>query len=80
MKIIFVWLAIIGIPLYLDIREECKPTYYWEHKEDKVIIHYNKCGNLNEEFKEKVLNHLQPYIEEEYGNEIEIKFRGFGEE
>ena len=80
MKIIFVWLAIIGIPLYLDIREECKPTYYWEHKEDKVIIHYHKCGKLNDKFKEKVLNHLQPYIEEEYGNEIEIKFRGFGEE
>ena len=67
------------IPTYLNMKEECEPNYYWEHKEDKVIIHYLKCGKLNDEFKEKVLNDLLPHIEEKYGTEIEIKFRGFYE-
>ncbi len=72
-------LFLFSIPLYMNMKGECEETYYWSYEEDKVIIHYHKCGKLNDEFKEKVLNHLQPYIEEEYGNEIEIKFRGFGE-
>ena len=70
-------LLIFGLSFYFNTKEECKPAYYWEHEEDNVIIHYHKCGKLNAEFKEKVLNHLQPYIEEKHGNEIEIKFKRF---
>ena len=73
-------LLLFAIPIYFNMKGECKPNYYWEHEEDKVIIHYTKCGKLDDEFKEKVLNYLQPYIEEKYGNEIEIKFRGFDED
>ncbi len=73
-------LLLFAIPVYMFIQEECEESYYWSHEENTVIIHYTKCGKLDEEFKEKVLNHLQPHIEEEYGNEIEIKFRGFHED
>ena len=79
MNSIILPLLILGLSFYFNTKEECKPAYYWEHEEDNVIIHYHKCGKLDDEFKEKVLNHLQPYIVKEYGTEIEIKFKQYYE-
>jgi len=72
-------LLFFGLISYFHIKEECKQSSYWEYKkyENHVVIHYTKCGDLNDEFRKDILNRLQPYIEKEYGNEIEIKFKRF---
>ena len=75
-------LLIFGFVFYFHIKEECEQSSYWEYKkyENHVVIHYIKCGDLNDEFRKDVLNRLQPYIEKKYGNEVEIKFKRFHRE
>ena len=75
-------LLIFGLVSYFHIKKECEQSSYWEYKkyENHVVIHYTKCGDLNDEFRKDILNRLQPYIEKKYGNEVEIKFKRFHQE
>jgi len=82
MNLIILPLLIFGLIFYFNIKEECKPSYYWEYvkKETHIVIHYYKCGKLDDKFRGMVLNELIPHIEKEHGENIEIKFKRFHQE
>ena len=65
MNFVVIPILIFGLISYFYIKDECEPYSYWEYKkyENHVIIHYIKCGDLNDEFRKEVLSRLQPYIE-----------------